>query len=70
MKNKQPLEYKAPLELLNNGEKLFLDFWNWENGDDYCVEIKDGKLFRKGKEISLATFVKNVEKRIKVIFKT
>lgn len=35
---------KIPIELNLPDERMFLNFWNWKNGDDVICEIIDDKL--------------------------
>jgi hypothetical protein len=60
-------------------DQKYLNFWNWDNGDDVCCEIKDGKLFLMNYilgsdepeyvEISLVKFLEMVEERGNQIYK-
>lgn len=34
------------LELKCNGDRTFLNFWDSAQGNDVCVQVKDGKLFQ------------------------
>lgn len=70
---------KAKLELNLCSRATFLNFWNAVNGRDVVCEIVGGKLMlstydrhgnqREPKEITLATFVRMVRARMKVIAK-
>ena len=65
---------KAPIELNIPDDRMFLNFWNWNNGDDVVCEIKDGKLFLNKyddnqnelpeKEITLIEFCEMVKTRM------
>jgi hypothetical protein len=67
---------KVPIELNMPDTRMFLNFWNWDNGDDVVCEIKDGKLIlikydQDGKvlerEITLQEFCEMVRTRIQAM---
>lgn len=60
---------KVNLELNIPDERLFLNFWNWSNGDDVVCQIKDGKLYLHElndteREITLSEFCEMVKTRM------
>lgn len=60
---------KAEIELHVVGDgRTFLNFWNWQNGDDVIAELKNGKLYisdedEKESELSLDEFVNKVKSK-------
>lgn len=65
MKDKR-MKIDIELHVVGDG-RTFLNFWNYMNGDDVVVEIKDGKLLDKhneDKEISLQEFIDRVKDRV------
>lgn len=71
-------EFKFDLELHSPGDgRMFLNFWNYHNGDDVTAEIKDGKIYKSDdsekedfeydKEISFQDFIDQVKEKIHVI---
>lgn len=68
---------KIPIELNIPDDRMFLNFWNWDNGDDVVCEIKDGKILLSQydedanelppKEISFLEFCQMVKARMEAI---
>lgn len=65
--------YKANIEVHSPGDgRLFLNYWNWRNGNDVVCEVIDGKLIHhnevdgeeKHDEITLSEFLTMVEARV------
>lgn len=65
--------FKAEVEIYSPGDgRIFLNYWNWRNGNDVTCEIIGGKLIHhnevddieKHDEITLLEFVKLVEVRL------
>lgn len=59
---------KVKIELLVVGDgRTYLNFWNWQNGDDVIAEVKDGKLFMDinevETEVSLQKFIDDVKSK-------
>lgn len=71
---------KVSLELNLPDDRVFLNFWNWYNGDDVVCQVIDGKLMLSqfdengnelpAKEITLDQFIKMVRTRLTEIEKT
>ena len=61
---------KIKLELVINESpdgRVFLNYWDWQHGDDVCCEIKEGKMLTYSDgigehEITLQDFIKVVQK--------
>jgi hypothetical protein len=60
---------KVNIELNIPDDRIFLNFWNWYNGDDVVCEIKNGKLYQNDIEISLEDFCQMVKTRVEEIQK-
>lgn len=70
------MKTKLELNILDNNT-LYLNFWNWYNGDDVSCQIVDGKLLMiqfdedgnelPSKEITFLEFVELVKARINAI---
>ena len=65
--------YKVNVEVHSPGDgRLFLNYWNWHNGNDVVCEVIDGKLIHhyevdgeeKNDEFTLSEFLKMVEARV------
>jgi hypothetical protein len=60
---------KVEIELHFTGDgRTYLNFWNYENGDDVIAEIKDGKLFMYIDELETEVTLKNFIDEIKSKF--
>lgn len=65
---------KVEIELNMPDTRIFLDFWNWHNGDDVICELKNDKLFLTQyddegkelpeKEITLTEFCQLVKTKV------
>ena len=65
---------KAKIELNFPDERIFLNYWNWQDGNDVICEIADGKLMLNqydeesnelpAKEITIIEFIEMVRDRI------
>lgn len=60
--------FKIDIELNFVGDgRLFLNFWNYMNGEDVIAEVKDGKLFVDindvETEVSLQQFIDDVKSK-------
>lgn len=58
--------YSIELKFVGDG-RVFLNYWDIFHGDDVCAEVVDGSLYDDNEEISLADFLKKVEKSVKRI---
>lgn len=68
---------KVKLELNFSGDRIFLNFWNGYNGEDFCCQLVDGKLMLaqydengneiEPKEITLPEFVAMVKEKMEFI---
>lgn len=58
------MKISLELNLVDDGRK-FLNFWNYMNGDDFVVEVKDGKLYNDDEEVSIGDFLDIVEDKYK-----
>lgn len=65
--------YKVNVEIHSPGDgRIFINYWNWRNGDDVVCELIDGKIIHsnrvddveKNVEITIGEFIKMVEDRI------
>lgn len=65
--------YKVNVEVHSPGDgRLFLNYWNWRNGNDVTCEVIDGKLIHnnevdgeeKHDEVTLSEFLTMVEARV------
>ncbi len=59
------LKVEVEINVVGDG-RTFLNFWNWQNGDDVIVELKNGKLFQgdeKKTEITLEEFINQVKSK-------
>ena len=43
---KKQIQGEYQLELKFVDDRVFLNYWDWANGKDVCVQIKDGKLLK------------------------
>jgi len=60
---------KVEIELRVTGDgRTYLNFWNYENGDDVIAEIKDGKLFMDIDELETEVTLKKFIDEIKSKF--
>ena len=68
---------KAPIELNMPDDRMFLNFWNWDNGNDVACEIKGEKLLLMEydddmkklppKEITFGKFFQMVKSRMEAM---
>lgn len=68
---------RTAIELHIPDDRIFLNFWNYHNGDDVIVELKENKLMLKQHdengddlpsiEISLIEFCNLVQEKMKII---
>ena len=64
------MKIQVEINYVDDG-RVFLNYWNWRNGNDVCCEIVDGKLIHDyevdGKdtheEITLQEFITMVKNR-------
>lgn len=57
------MKIRLELNIIDDeGKSVFINFWNPIDGNDVIVEVKDEKLFRHGKEITLTQFINQVKK--------
>lgn len=62
-KMKEPKKVKLELNFPGNG-RVFLNYWDWDNGNDVTAELVDGNLYDENQEITLQDFIDRVKKVI------
>lgn len=61
-------ELKVQIELRIVGDgRVYLNFWNWRNGEDVIAEVKNGHLFmdidKVETEVSLQRFIDDIKSK-------
>lgn len=62
----EQLKINIELHVVGDG-RVYLNFWNWKNGEDVIAELKDGKLLMDINEIetevSLQKFIGDIKSK-------
>lgn len=56
------LKINLELHIVGDG-RIFLNYWNYLNGDDVISEIIDGKIYIDDEEVSLEYFINLVKNK-------
>lgn len=65
--SEERLKVEIELHVVGDG-RTFLNFWNYENGEDVIAEVKDGKLYMDVNEVetevTLQMFIDSIKGKI------
>lgn len=60
------LNVQIELRIVGDG-RVYLNFWNWRNGEDVIAEVKNGHLFmdidKVETEVSLQRFIDDIKSK-------